>query len=392
MSKSLAKLLDMPHYKLAKIIDKFESISGNGSEDIKLLVENQHLLRQKIASLGLDPEDTNDQELQQALNNKLRTDLDCIHKNLDITRHKSSAEVAAKILALAECCSGDQPVLTIKNASARRLLKNNPPKRLMKILNYRGLESMLKREDAGKLFSLLPAAESSKWNDNLAKQLKKLNRSDYETKAVKFIKIDFGDSETTRVTYVPLMGTVVLLPGKDLHKRALEAAYQMLQAEELLQADTFYLKSHLLAGDFAARTILVFSSEEPPQVKIAGHDFIKWHHLKDLFTNSVSSLERLAKTDPALEWWRQAACLGQAKDKVVSLNLGDAFKHLHYGQSAGEISFNLQESLKAGLIKRYAQYPAVKDYIQRQLDDKVIALDPASEADTLGLEMHNEFI
>jgi hypothetical protein len=392
MSKALAKLLDVPHYKLAKIIDKFETISGNRSEDIKLLVENQHLLRQKIASLGLDPEDTNDQELQQALNNKLRTDLDCIHKNLDITRHKSSAEVAAKILALAESCSGDQPVLTIKNASARRLLKNNPPKRLMKILNYRGLESMLKREDAGKLFSLLPAAESSKWNDNLAKQLKKLNRSDYETKAVKFIKIDFGDSETTRVTYVPLMGTVVLLPGKDLHKRALEAAYQMLQAEELLQADTFYLKSHLLAGDFAGRACLVFTSEEPPQVKIAGHDFIKWHHLKDLFTNSVSPLERLAKIDPALEWWRQAACLGQAKDKVVSLNLGDAFKHLHYGQSAGEISFNLQESLKAGLIKRYAQYPAVKDYIQRQLDDKVIALDPASEADTLGLEMHNEFI
>jgi hypothetical protein len=188
------------------------------------------------------------------------------------------------------------------------------------------------------------------------------------------------------------MGTVVLLPGKDIHDRGLEAAYQMLQAEEILQADTFYLKSHQLAGDFAARASQVFASEEPPQVKIAGHDFVKWHHLKDLFAASDSPLERLAKTHPALEWWREAACLGQAKDRVTSLNLGDVFKALYHGRSLTDISFNLQESLRASLIKRYGQYPTVKDYIAQQLDDKVITLDPASEANALSLDIHNEFI
>jgi hypothetical protein len=44
MSKALAKLLGVPDYKMAKIVEKLESISGYQSEDIKLLVENRRLI------------------------------------------------------------------------------------------------------------------------------------------------------------------------------------------------------------------------------------------------------------------------------------------------------------------------------------------------------------
>jgi hypothetical protein len=193
------------------------------------------------------------------------------------------------------------------------------------------------------------------------------------------------------VAYAPLMGVVVVLPGKDISQRALEICYQMLQAEEILQADTFYLKSHQMAGDFSSRASLILKSAEPPMIRVAGHEFIKWHHLKNLFGEHTSPLERFAKIHPALNWWREAANLAQAEGSIVSLHIGDVFKAV-YGRNAGGISLNLKESLKTSLVDRYAQAPAVKSYILQQLDDKVITLDPALGSEALSPGMHSEFI
>jgi hypothetical protein len=391
MSKKLARLLGEADYKLARVIFKLEELSGEQSHDIRLLTENHRLLRDKLADLGLDPDDTNALELRHALANKLQSDVHTVHSALNISHDSPRDEVARNVLKAANEFSLKQPILSVKTVAAKRLLKEQPPKRLMKLLKYRGTESMLKREDPRKLFALLPAAESSSWNLRFAYKIKKLSHSDYEMRDVEFLRAGLGNQATTKVTYSPLMGAVVVLPGLDLAERALEVIYQMLQAEEILQADSFYLKSYQFSHDFCERANRVFQSAEPPMVKIDGHEFIKWHHLKDLFDHHVSSLERLSKIHPVLNWWREAASLAQAEEPLVSLHLGDVFKFLRYGGSA-EVSFNLKETLKTSLIRRYGQVPAVKDYIARQLDDKVIALDPANQTEILSPEIHSEFI
>jgi hypothetical protein len=391
MSKALAKLLNEPDYKLGKVITKLESLSGHQSLDIRILADNQGLLRTKISSLGLDPDDTTSQELQLALTNKLKADVRFIHGALKIAPSDPVENSAAKVLALASQCSSGHTALSIKTATARRLLKTQPPKKLMKLLKYRGLESMLKREDPRKLFALVPAAESAGWNERINAEIKKLTNRDFEMRPVEFLIVKTEPDAVTRVAYAPLMGVVVVLPGKDISQRALEICYQMLQAEEILQADTFYLKSHQMAGDFSSRASLILKSAEPPMIKVAGHEFIKWHHLKNLFGKHTSLLERFAKIHPALNWWREAANLAQAEGSIVSLHIGDVFKAV-YGRNAGGISLNLKESLKTSLVDRYAQAPAVKSYILQQLDDKVITLDPALGSEALSPGMHSEFI
>jgi hypothetical protein len=272
------------------------------------------------------------------------------------------------------------------------LLRAMPPKRLMKLLGYRSLESMLKREDARKLLAFLPAAESATWNQAFAKSLKNLNRSNYEMRPVEFLNLNIkGLDDKTRVGYVPLMAAVTLVPHKDINARALEVTYQMLQAEEILQADTFYLQSYQLARDFSDHAKLVFNSAEPPPIKIAGQDFIKWHQLKDLSSKASSPLERLARIHPSLNWWREAAQLAHCHGSLVSLHLGDVFKSLH-DKNVPQVTFNLQQELKQALIRRYAPYPGVKNYFNLQLDGKVIALEPVSDEDEMDRQLQSEFI
>src|SRR5665647_1170396 len=69
-----ARLLDEPEQKIKKIISKFEDLSGNNSEDVRLISEYRNILHKKIGSLGLDPADTHPEELYEMLKIKLSSD------------------------------------------------------------------------------------------------------------------------------------------------------------------------------------------------------------------------------------------------------------------------------------------------------------------------------
>jgi hypothetical protein len=133
MSKKLAELLDEPEVVVESVIKKLENLSGWESTDVRLLAEINNKSRAKHLELGLDPNDTTGPELYHALLAKL---------------NKDEAKINLPSTTILNQVSGvhkNYNAYSLKRNIAKELLRSHPPRRLMKQLGFRSVDSMLKR-------------------------------------------------------------------------------------------------------------------------------------------------------------------------------------------------------------------------------------------------------
>jgi hypothetical protein len=175
MSKNLSKLLDQPEALVEAAVKKLEHLSGFESTDVRLLAEMSNKIRSKTQELGLDPDDTTGPELYHALSVKLAQD----EKNLNL----STDDLIYKIAKTHKL----HKVYSLKHSVAKELLRAHPPRKLMKHLNYRSVDSMLKRENVCELYGGLPLVEAPRWLNVFWKDLAKLTPSDFESREIEII-------------------------------------------------------------------------------------------------------------------------------------------------------------------------------------------------------------
>src|SRR5665213_1747221 len=157
-------------------------------------------LKSKVESLGLDPADTTGEELYEALKVKLSNDL----AQLDGAWGLNGSNDSQKIIQVLEQAARKDDILAIKCVAIKRLLKASPPKKTMKLLGYRSLESMLKREDTRQVLAIALNHESNLWNSRVSHKISGLKSSDYEFRKIKF----FANSNIAAVRQVPLMAAI----------------------------------------------------------------------------------------------------------------------------------------------------------------------------------------
>ena len=377
MASTLAKLLGEAEESLEKTIDKFESLSGYNSEDVRLLADMEHQTRQKIASLGLDPTDTTGEELYQALMAKLNQDLDRIANAQNFQKVTGRDEAAARLIQTAEICADRPSVLAIKALAVKKILKTNPPKKLMKHLHYRSLDSLLKRQNLPLVLAVAPALESDSWHKSVARSMAKLSASDFETRQVQFVALSakqWSDiaSPAQPITYEPFSATVVVWPSKKIiGKTNLAAVLQLLQAVEILEVDSFYLERYRFAPAFGKIAADVYASDLHKPA-IADHSMFGWHDMWRLSTHHQTAIDKVVRVHPALLWWKGAEHLVHSATEPVSLNLADNLRclqaKLNYGQQALQ---HASDSLKTELLKRYSAHDSVSGYLGSQFSDNL---------------------
>ncbi|MBI1952339.1 hypothetical protein HYS42_01285 [Candidatus Saccharibacteria bacterium] len=189
MSVRLAKMLGKSEAEVAEFVERMEDKYGYPSHDLHLQSEVNHAARTKITDLGLDPHDTSAEELYQALQAKFAADAGQIDKALGIKTDAGFDERMPRAIEVAKHITGSAQVWALKSTTARKMLLNSPPKKLMKQLHYRTLDSMLKREDIGELFVLAPFAESNNWQSVMAKVAASRSSSDYALSPINFVHI-----------------------------------------------------------------------------------------------------------------------------------------------------------------------------------------------------------
>lgn len=382
--KRLAQLTGEPEEKLSRVVAKLEDLSGFNSEDVRLLSNLGRKVHHKVQGLGLDPKDTTSQELYEALKVKCSNDLALISKAWGITDENMNQ----KVIEVAAHHLNEQKVLAIKCTVIKRNLKDLPPKKVMKLLKYRSIDSMLKREDTRKLLALAQIAESVQWNSKFSQRLVSLSSADYEMRQM--VILDLSNEKLSNmteyqrpITYTSLMATIVLWPHKISSQLCPALVLSAFRCEEALSAESSFLSSHQFSSDFAKIAQRLFIAFHPVYLNINKQPFITGVdvHLMRARISKNSAYDKFISLHPCLLWWKETRTLAYETENLVSMHLGDVSAGLIGGlKFIDRCFYNLQREIKQDLFKQYSNYANVKHYIEHQFDDTLIALEEFSNS------------
>jgi hypothetical protein len=374
MSKVLAELLSVPEVLAEQAVAKLEHLSGWQGTDVRLLAEANNKLRAKTKELGLDPDDTTDAELYHALRVKLAQD----EKDLNL----SSKEIIQKITQTQKSLK----VYALKRSMAKDLLRIHPPKQLMKKLNYRSVDSMLKRENIVSLYAALPLVESTRWQNAFWKDLTKANPSDFESQQIEIVQIDAKRYELLKpdndVTNVELLGSVAVWPNS---LSGIGLSVQISQNINSLRAVCAYIKLRHVEADFGKSLVEILRGGVKDPLELA-HMPISWHSILNHYGSRSAGehteyfgphllhedikthypVKALLKLSPVFNWWHGLEhVIQRGSSGLVSLNLTDVLASQSFNRRS---VLHAQTSLWNEFIDRYFNHPSVEQYFMGQLE------------------------
>ncbi len=160
------------------------------AHDVTVLGE----LAQKTAAikrdLRLDHTDTTSYELYTALRQRVVDDNIRVARALDIKHENAVSEATPRIIKAVSNEYTTTQCFVPKTSIMKKIIKQNPPKLVMKALHYRSVDSMLKHESPNRLIVLARYIESSTWQTKYISELASLTPHDFEMRSIEIVWID----------------------------------------------------------------------------------------------------------------------------------------------------------------------------------------------------------
>ncbi|MDL2342043.1 MAG: hypothetical protein QFB87_03125 [Patescibacteria group bacterium] len=358
MTRFLSESLQAPEPFFRLHLRGLERAHGNPSADIKLTSAINASLQAKLQQLGLDPHDTTPQELYLALNSKLQADEAKLIKGLRTraaTHISAEADVVAGMAHALERLPIKTNCYALKPVTFKQLIKAQPPKKVMKQLGYRSIDSMLKQEPMAAIMAAAVIAESPSWQRHLFDRYKKLTPSNFETRQLAIVHpnsrrwLSLSANSVARQKHnllaFPELGAIVLLPlPAAAPVGAVTASLALaLHALNEVRASGTYLKLCQVRPDFGTIVQSIATSEPQLQAQLLDKQ-VSWqviqryyarlqqHFREDLFEPHIQ-LDDLAWhgveqamsfIEPSLHFWQHSSHIGMLHNqKAVSLNIID---------------------------------------------------------------------
>jgi hypothetical protein len=393
MSKRLADLLDQPEIAVSSAISKLESLSGFSGEDIKFLADISNKARSKVQSLGLDADDTDGAELYHALLTKFEHDEKVLLHSLGLKNLKADG-FASKIAEFINHADMPKNVWALKRSVAKNLLKKQPPKHLMRKLNYRSIDSLLKRENISALFGAIEHTESGRWQKDFWRNFSKLSSADFENRTVEIVTLSGKRWESVSqnsavITNVPALGAAIVWPSTSI-KRIGAIGMSLFLAHHInsLRISSAYIKLHQVENDFAATLKKACQQGIDTPLELS-HLPINWktifHHygktsasnFQEAFEPHIlqediklpDELKVLSKLSPVFKWWSSHEhTAANLKGHHVSLNIMDVMGSYVAGLKYEQRNIDhFRSSLWHKLVDQYLEHDGVKRLITSQI-------------------------
>ncbi|OGL24374.1 hypothetical protein A3A68_01655 [Candidatus Saccharibacteria bacterium RIFCSPLOWO2_01_FULL_48_13] len=391
MTKLLAKVLDIPESAYNRLIGRLEEISGYPSEDIRLSSEIAADCAKKIVSLGLDPSDTNAEELYHGLQTRYNQSAQIFARSIGEGSEMAVADrygLLSQVLGAIHCGK----TWALKPAAVKKLLIKNQPKRTMKKLGYRSLDSLLKREEARQVLAIAWQLESSHWQSLLNRMVAKLPPSSVTLQKAKIAFASpklWENSKTSRplVAVRPQVGLVLVWPNNyAANISSLGVAALADEALSNLYGRSTCLHMHHMSGDFTKISAKCWQEHSSQALELAGQP-ISWNAiwrylLKNDADNSLAEQsDPLSEIDPLdtsgqesyldhlhpeVGWWSDCAHLvyTDKTGQVTSLNMADvAVNYLRGSAFSDQTSSHARARLEDELIDRYLSHQGVAKYV-----------------------------
>lgn len=405
MTRVLANLLGVEQLDFRATIQKLEHIAGKPSKDIRLATEVARLSGDKIAELGLDPKDTTSQELYYALQERFKRDNDIVRAALSIESDANVIESTKSVVAYVQKSMNQRnEVLALKNAVARKLIKQQPPKKTMRQLGYRSLDSMIKHEAAAHIIAAAFLCESPTWQKRFTDQYAKLQAGDFEIRAVgisvptasKWVTFANQVDPEHKVFSVRELGAVVVLPVQD-ETQELSLIASIINALNEVRSVSSYLKLQQVKPDFGAKlqaaTVSVpLTSTEILNRKVswrAVHQYFgrfteKYDplvfepHVRETDLHWVQLDETLTSIHPVLHFWGDGlyAAYTDPDQHAVSFNILDVAQGCREGARFLQRSLTtMQAALWEELVIRYLDHANISEALASELQTEPVFIE-----------------
>lgn len=406
MSKFLRELLNAEEPLFTQSLRELEWLTGKKCIDVKLTAEIAEKSHAAIRSLGLDSQDTTDKELFHALDRRVQEHNQNLAKSIGSSNDAPIKEIVPKLVEAANSVKLPRNCWVLKKSVAKELLREMPPKAMMKHLGYRSIESMFKNENFSEIYTALRFSEGDDWlNQYNELFIKRVAPSDFENRQIEIVVMDhskwsditahFVKKKKHNITHTKELGVIVVVPMRQTHMRGLSLKTLPLIFHYIneirLYSAFFKLKSTLpnfgevisetlIADTGTGATIAKFHihwrviqryfgklGEQPPEV------FQPHVQPEDLHWRKAA--EVLYELSPELKFWQDMDYVARvSKDQhPVAFNLFDvSFAYSNEEKFENRYFYHMRESLWNEIFMRYMGEPELKKQILQQLDNDMI--------------------
>jgi hypothetical protein len=394
-----------PFFRLG--INRLEKANGNQSTDIRVSTSVLQQTQSKIRQLGLDPVDTTAAELYHVLSERVKDDDAKLTKTL---RREAATYVSAEgnvvdgMVHVLTHAPGHKSCYALKASSLRALMKKAPPKKAMKQLGYRSLDSFLKHEAPAAVLAAAWLTESVSWQKQLLDQYKKLKPKDFETRMIAIVQpgtrhwqelaAKVVDQKKHNLLSFKELGAAVLLPlPKNLPAGAVTVSLSLALHElNEIRATSTFLKLCQVRADFGSLVQTVARDEPHVSSKLLDQP-VPWHliqryysrlsnHFREQLFEPHIQLEDMAwqpiermlsHIEPSMAFWHDSSHLGLMQDRQpVSLNIVDAALNLcNHVPFENRIANYFRHSLWHELLLNYLNHDTVEQTVLAQLQPQL---------------------
>lgn len=405
MTRFLSESLRAPEPYFRTSLKNLEAMNGNPSNDIKLTVSVLHQTQAKLKELGLDPINSTSEELYHALNQRICDDDVLLIKTLSSLAGSNNHDIVSGMVAALKIDAGKRPCFAMKGSRFKTLIHKLPPKKAMKQLGYRSIDSFLKHESVVAVLTAAWLVESHAWRKALLESYKKSTSSDFESRPISFFvpsskkwKIlaekAVQQNRHNLLSFKELGALVLLpLPEQDI-PAGLVTVSLCLGIYELneLYANSTYLKLNQVRPEFGDIVKSVIQTEANLNSQLLDKP-VPWHliqryysrmnadirneifaphiHADDMAWKTVE--ETLRSIEPKLAFWHGTAHLGHLSNhQVVSLNVIDtALNVCNKIPFERRITQAFQRSLWHELLLQYLNHDTVEKTMLAQLQPEL---------------------
>lgn len=403
MTRFLSAVLEAREPQFRQGLQRLEVANGRPNTDIRLTADVMSATRAKLMQLGLDPKDTTAKELYHVLEAKLAEGDKRLSQTL---RTRAATYVSAEgnlidgMVHALQTLPDSKRCFAMKPSVMKGLLKKQPPKKAMKRLGYRSVDSLLKHETVVTVMAVAWLTEGVTWQHKLLDQYKKLTPSDFEVRNINIMRLqckrwpNMAEDIVGRTKHNLLpfkeLGAVVLLPfPADVPKGAATASLALaLNVINEIRATSTFLKLSQVRADFGA-TVRNIAVSEPQLTSQLLDQPVSWsliqryyarlsHFFREEVFEPHVQLEdmvwqpiehAMSSIEPHLAFWEDSAHLALLHNhEAVSFNLLDAaVNYCNQLPFESRVSQFFKTALRHELLLGYLHHDTVEQSVLHEV-------------------------
>lgn len=386
MSRILSELLGYDTAYFSRVLAELESTVDGHAIDARLVGELAERSAALHRQLRLDPADTTPRELYVVLRSRVADDNQRLAGAMGGRHPDAVSEMTPLLLKSIRAHVGTRHCWAMKPAVAKKLLKQHPPRLLMKALGYRSIDSMLKHEPIGHVMVAMRVVESAAWNEAMTRRYASLTPADFESRPVAITYLDkpayiAALAPTIRrhrlVLHSKEMGIVALVPTKENVVRGytLRTATLMLHYVAEISMVSSLLKYRHAGSQYGAAVVEALLGDATGHVTLGGHA-VHWRsahaaigeaavdvgpHMADedwQFESANDSIARLVET--MLLWRGYGHGAAHHADPVGSNVVDLAIDHADNAEFSERSLRFMRRELEQELFRRYLLHTPIR--------------------------------